>query len=138
MAELVFDVVIDDNVEFAVVEDPQIDLAVLDGNLTVVDFPGIRGEPGTPGAKGDKGDQGDPGPGVQIFTGALQGQLQDGINARFTLPLPASSADAIEVYRNGLLEVRGLSFSSTQNEVMFTSPPLVDDIISVTYPVSYY
>lgn len=68
MADLVFDVVVDDGVEITVVEDAQVDVSAIQGDLTVVEVPGPRGikgdpgergERGEPGEKGEKGDQGD-------------------------------------------------------------------------------
>lgn len=121
MAELIFDVVIDDRVDFVVADDPQVELSVVDGDFTVIE---VRGPAGPRGPAAG-----------EVYSTVLTGQVQDGENLVFALPVQARSVDFIQVYRNGLLEIRGVSYSASTTQIMFTTAPLESDVISVAYPI---
>lgn len=68
MADLVLDIVIDDEVSIVVAERPLIDASPVVGSLAIVEFPGVPGPQGASGAQGPPGQtgatgpQGEPGP----------------------------------------------------------------------------
>lgn len=121
MAELIFDVVIDDRIDFLVADDPQVDLSVVSGDFTVVE---VRGPAGPRGAAAG-----------EVFSAVLTGQVQDGVNSVFALPAVARNTDFIQVFRNGLLEIQGVAYSASTTQIVFTSPPLESDVIAVSFPV---
>lgn len=94
--------------------------AVVDNAVAVVDLGGVPGPPG---------------PGFNLVTHILPSEDQDGTTDIFSLPSESSSATGIQVFRNGLAEIYGLTYSSTTTHITFSTPPLPDDVIAVTYQV---
>lgn len=88
----------------------------------VVGLPGPPGPPGTPGSDGD---------GTIVYNES-PGGVRNGVNVTFTLvntPQPGSTG----VYRNGLREQLGVGYTESGSTLVFSSPPLADDILSVDY-----
>jgi hypothetical protein len=83
--------------------------------------PGARGEPGQPGLT------------YLAISEVLPAQYQNGVNATFPLSDTADLDQAIQVFRNGLLEIPGQGYLVSSTHVTFTSPPLDDDVIAVVY-----
>lgn len=82
---------------------------------------------------GIQGPRGLPGDGAAIYNEVPAG-VQDGVNAYFTLasiPLPGSVA----IYRNGLREILGTSFTLTGAVIQFSTAPLADDILTADYVI---
>lgn len=105
---------------------------------------GLRriGEPGitqdvviveTMGPRGPEGPAGPPGLTYIAISEVLPAQLQNGVNATFALPDTADLTKAIQVFRNGLLEIPGQGYLVTEDSVTFTNPPLDSDVIAVIY-----
>ena len=88
------------------------------------------GPPGQPGAPGQPGP---PGLTYLAISEVLPAQSQNGVNATFPLSNAPDLSQAIQVFRNGLLEISGIGYSVTPNSVIFTTPPLGDDVIAVVY-----
>lgn len=86
----------------------------------------------TMGPRGQTGPVGPVGPG---FNGVLEviNQEQDGVATTFTLSNSANLNQVFQVFRNGLLEVPGYSYSMTATSVTFTTPPLSNDVLTVVY-----
>lgn len=84
---------------------------------------------------GPPGPPGPPGPGAaDTVSEILPAQDQDGVNDSFLLSSAVDVSGTIQVFRNGLLEVRGQSYELVNgNTVTFTTPPLDDDVIAVVY-----
>ena len=88
------------------------------------------------GPRGPAGQDGEPGPpGLTYIAIAevLPAQSQNGVNDTFSLSDTADLSQAIQVFRNGLLEIPGIGYLVTSNSVIFTTPPLDDDVIAVVY-----
>jgi hypothetical protein len=51
----------------------------------------------------------------------------------FPLSQVANTSQAVQVFRNGLMEVPGQGFLATSTSVTFTTPPLVSDVLTVVY-----
>jgi hypothetical protein len=88
---------------------------------------------GPQGQKGERGEPGEPGLTYIAISEVLPAQLQNGVNDTFPLSDTADLNQAIQVFRNGLLEIPGLGYLVTQNSVTFTTPPLDSDVIAVIY-----
>lgn len=73
--------------------------------------------------------------GGAIFSEVLSSSAQDGVNVIFPLSQVAKHPASIQVFRNGLLEVFGVGFTATSSQITFTSPPLVSDVISLSYQI---
>lgn len=86
----------------------------------------------TMGPRGERGEPGPPGTSVRVSE-VLPPEYQDGVNDTFPLSVSADLSQAFQVHRNGLLEVPGLSYAVTPTHVTFTTPPLDDDVVTVTY-----
>ena len=96
------------------------------GRVVVVERTGPRGNPGPPGPPGP--------PGSDLATSeVLSEQYQDGVNAVFPLSAVADLSQAVQVFRNGLLEIPGIGYQVTPTHVTFTTPPLGDDVLTVIY-----
>lgn len=96
------------------------------GGTVVVIEEELRGEPGPPGPAGP--------PGSDLSTQeVLSGQYQDGVNVVFPLSSVADLSQAVQVFRNGLLETPGVGYLVTPTHVTFTTPPLDDDVLTVIY-----
>lgn len=80
------------------------------------------GPPGTPGPAGD---------GTQVF-GEVPSGGQDGVNDSFTLS-HGFQAGSTAVFRNGLREQLNVGYTESSPEIVFTSPPLSSDVITVDY-----
>lgn len=88
----------------------------------------------TMGPRGPKGDAGPPGPAANPATSeVLPAESQNGINTTFSLSGTIDLSHAIQVFRNGLLEIQGHGYLVTPNTVTFTTPPLDSDVIAVIY-----
>ena len=70
---------------------------------------------------------------AETYVGVLAADLQDGTQTVFPLPQPALDPPRIEVHRNGLREVYGHGFTATGTEIVFTTPPAIDDVIGLSY-----
>ncbi len=82
-----------------------------------------------PGAVGPTGPAGT---GTQVF-GETPTGIQDGVNETFTVA-DTYTAGSTAVYRNGLREIRGVGYTeSAPNQIIFTSPPLGSDMLTVDY-----
>lgn len=115
---MVFDLVIEDSVvDVQVTDVPQVDVVVEENIVAAVL---VAGPPGPPAA-------GDP------VTDLLPQIMQDGINTQFPLTYEAISVESIQVFRNGLAEIRGVGFTATTSEITFTTAPLDSDVIAVHY-----
>jgi hypothetical protein len=57
----------------------------------------------------------------------------NGVTTTFMLGNNADLAQAFQVFRNGLLEVHGVGYTVTPSRVVFTTPPLNDDVVTVIY-----
>ena len=96
------------------------------GSVAVVERIGPRGNPGPTGPAGP--------PGSDLATSeVISGQYQDGVNAVFPLSSVADLSQAVQVFRNGLLETPGIGYQVTPTHVTFTTPPLDDDVLTVIY-----
>lgn len=118
MAELFLDIIIDDEIDVSVVDDEPIDISTIDGEITVVEFPGIRGPRG---------------PSATTHTAVLD--AGDGETFVFQLPELAQHPERVQVFRNGLCEVYGIGFTATESFITFTTAPLDSDVISVSYEI---
>jgi hypothetical protein len=63
----------------------------------------------------------------------LSVEYQDGSNDVFPLSLPADLSQAVQVFRNGLMEIQGQGYLMTSTHVIFTTPPLGSDVLTVVY-----
>lgn len=96
------------------------------GSVVVVERTGPRGASGRPGPPGP--------PGSDLSTcEVLSEQYQDGVNEVFPLSSVADLSQAVQVFRNGLLETPGIGYTVTPTHVTFTTPPLDDDVLTVIY-----
>lgn len=87
----------------------------------------------TMGPRGPEGPAGPPGLTYIAISEVLPAQLQNGVNATFALSDTADLTKAIQVFRNGLLEIQGQGYLVTENSVTFTTPPLDSDVLTVIY-----
>lgn len=87
----------------------------------------------TMGPRGPEGPPGPPGLTYIAISEVLPAQLQNGVNATFALTNTADLTKAIQVFRNGLLEIPGQGYLVTENSVTFTTPPLDSDVLTVIY-----
>lgn len=77
------------------------------------------------------GPPGPPGDAAAVYNESPSG-LQDGVNTVFTLAnTPQSSSTA--VYRNGLREYLGVGYVESGADIVFTTPPLADDVLTADY-----
>ena len=88
-------------------------------------------------AAGPQGIQGVRGPGYEV---RLEVRDEwDGASHEFDLEDEVLGNSSIQVYRNGLAEIPGVGFLTSQDgavtTITMTSTPLPDDIIVVTYNV---
>lgn len=94
-------------------------------NVVVVEGPqGISGFTGPAGPAGST---------ENLSYEVVPQQLQDGVNATFTLSNLIDTSKRVQVFRNGLLEVPGVGFSATASSITFSTPPLVTDVVAVIY-----
>jgi hypothetical protein len=93
------------------------------GNVVVLETGGPPGEPGPPGP---------PGSGLAVAE-VLSDEYQDGVNDTFPLSIPADLSQAVQVFRNGLMEIQGHGYLMTSMHVIFTTPPLDSDVLTVVY-----
>jgi len=73
------------------------------------------------------------GPGGSAVCEVVSQQLQNGVVSTFFLANTVDGSQAVQVFRNGLLEVPGVGFSVGLNSVTFSSPPLNSDVVAVVY-----
>ena len=77
------------------------------------------------------------GPVINVLNQTLTGC--DGIKTSFNLTKPPVNNASVQVFRNGLAEVPGVGFtveySGNATAVTFTSAPLADDVVVVSYHV---
>jgi hypothetical protein len=85
------------------------------------------------GVLGAQGPAGPRGPGGSAVSEVVSGQLQNGVATTFSLANTVDTSQAVQVYRNGLMEVPGVGFSATSNSIIFTTPPLSSDVVAVVY-----
>lgn len=82
---------------------------------------------------GPVGPVGPRGPGGSAVCEVVSQQLQNGVVSTFFLANAVDGSQAVQVFRNGLLEVPGVGFSVGLNSVTFSSPPLNSDVVAVVY-----
>lgn len=87
----------------------------------------------TMGPRGPQGLTGPPGLTYIAISEVLPAQLQNGVNATFPLSDTADLDQAIQVFRNGLLEIPGIGYLVSEDGVTFTTPPLDSDVLTVIY-----
>lgn len=93
-------------------------------NVVIVETMGPQGASGQPGPAGT---------GSLSISEVLSAEYQDGVNDTFPLSNPADLSQAVQVFRNGLLEIQGHGYSVTSTHVTFTTPPLDSDVLTVIY-----
>ncbi|MGI9162287.1 MAG: hypothetical protein ACR2JI_05095 [Mycobacterium sp.] len=96
---------------------------------------GSRGATGTTGPTGPTGPIGETGPGgasYELIAEELSG-VQDGVNDVFTITQIPAPNQAVQVFRNGLLEIPVVCYAVADDMVTFTTPPLADDVLTVIY-----
>ena len=86
----------------------------------------------TMGPRGPTGLTGPPGPGFNGVAEVID-QEQDGVATTFLLSNAPDLTQTVQVFRNGLLEMPGYSYSVTSTSVTFTTPPLSNDVLTVVY-----
>ena len=85
------------------------------------------------GNDGPVGPTGPAGPTGNLAYEVVPQQLQNGTNATFALSNLIDTSKAVQVFRNGLLEVPGVGFSAAASSITFSTPPLVTDVVAVIY-----
>jgi hypothetical protein len=63
----------------------------------------------------------------------LLSSYQNGTNITFPLSSKTDVPGTVQVFRNGLMEVYGIGYLATEDNVTFSSPPLSDDTIVIVY-----
>ena len=101
-----------------------IDVSAVDGEFSIVPFPGIQGA---------RGETGPAGRSANSVCEVLSQQIQNGTNATFTLSNLLDTTQAVQVFRNGLLEVPGIGFTSSSTSIVFSTAPLATDVVAVIY-----
>lgn len=120
MTEVVIEVSVPNSTDIVAVADT-VDLTA-DPNGAAVILVAAPGPPGPPGAPGD---------GAQVF-GETPTGVKNGINTTFGLAdTPRSGSTA--VYRNGLRERLGVGYTESGTDIVFSTPPLSSDDLSVDY-----
>lgn len=104
------------------------------GPSAVLVAPVLRGRPGPPGEPGEPGPPGAGGDGAQAVGESPTG-TQDGINSTFALS-QAFRPGSTSVFRNGLREQAGVGYAESSPQIVFTTPPLSSDLITVDYIVT--
>lgn len=97
------------------------------GDVVIVETMGPPGPPGPPGASGP------PGVGGLAVAEVIPPEYQDGVNDTFPLSVSADLSQAVQVFRNGLMEMPGHGYLVTPTHVTFTTPPLDSDVLTVVY-----
>ena len=123
-------------IEIGPPESIDVDLTESTPTFNALTGPGLKGDPGedgVDGTDGDRGPKGDPGTTYVIVTEVLSNELQDGVNVHFSLNHEAVLNSAVQVFRNGLMEVYGLGYTATTTHVTFATPPLDSDILVAVY-----
>lgn len=77
------------------------------------------------------------GPVINVLNQTLTGC--DGVKTTFNLTKPPINNSSVQVFRNGLAEAPGVGFtveySGNATAVTFTSAPLSDDVVVVSYHI---
>ena len=102
-------------------------VSVVDADPVTVGVVTVLGPQGAPGATGARG------PGSSAVCEVVSQQLQNGVTSTFTLANAVDLSQAVQVFRNGLLEVLGVGFSVSSGSVTFSTPPLSSDLVAVVY-----
>lgn len=89
---------------------------------------------GPKGGDGEPGIQGPPGDGGLIAAEVPTG-TRNGSNTTFTLA-NAFQTGSTSVYRNGVLEQPTVGYTESSPQIIFTTAPLGDDVITVSYVVN--
>jgi len=89
----------------------------------------VQGPQGTTGATGATGPRG----GALGVSEVLSAQLQNGVTTTFSLANTVDTTQAVQVFRNGLLEVPTVGFLATSSAITFTTAPLSSDIVTIVY-----
>lgn len=112
------------------------------GDIVIVEVPEptpigvvtVLGPQGPVGATGATGARGPVGPAAEVRVQAFSG---NGTTEVFELDVPAVSNSSVQVFRNGLAEIPGVTFvvssSGGDTVVSFSTAPLVDDEVQVVY-----
>jgi hypothetical protein len=85
------------------------------------------------GLLGPIGPTGPKGSGNETVSQVISGSLQNGVTSTFTLSQAADIGQAVQLFRNGLLEIPGIGYTVTQTSVTLTTPPLSSDVVAVIY-----
>jgi len=85
------------------------------------------------GPAGASGAAGPPGVGGLAVAEIIAAEYQNGVNATFPLSVTADLSQAIQVFRNGLMETPGDSYLASPDYITFTTPPLDSDVVAVIY-----
>ena len=112
----------DDLISVTVTDSAPVSVTVTDPDpIEIVGFLGPMGPTGPRGA------------GNETVSQVISASLQNGVTATFTLSQAADITQAVQVFRNGLLEIPVVGFTVTQNSITLTTPPLNSDVIAVIY-----
>lgn len=88
----------------------------------------------TMGPQGPEGPRGPAGLSYIAISEVLPAQLQNGVNSTFSISGANNlEGQSIQVFRNGLLEIPGQGYLVVENTVIFTTPPLDSDVLTVIY-----
>ena len=95
------------------------------------------GQPGPTGPTGLTGPAGPTGPAgantpVTVCE-VLPQQMQNGVVSTFSVANLIDTTQAVEVFRNGLLESPGIGYGVTTGAITFSTPPLGSDVIAILY-----
>jgi hypothetical protein len=106
-----------DVVDITVSEAPSITLAVATPPANNLDLLLVTGASG----------------GGSMFLDTVPAEQQDGTTVVFALPRTAALPGQVQVFRNGLAEVNGLTFTATTTAITFSTAPLRSDIVVALY-----
>lgn len=109
----------------------------VDINESIPTFHALTG-PGLVGATGSvgpRGLQGAPGKTYINRSEILSQSLQNGTRLTFPLTYLSAFPTDIQVFRNGLMEMYMIGYTSTATNLTFTTAPLAGDVIIVVYQV---
>lgn len=95
------------------------DCCELDCEYLAVGIPGIPGIPGDP---------------HQSTFNEVPGGVRNGVNLAFSL-LNTPVTGSTRVHRNGLREYLGIGYTESGAGILFTTAPLVTDVLTVDYMI---
>lgn len=119
---VVLDVVIEDQTVSVSAPAASVNVSTISQPFTVVTLEGPPGPRGLPGNN------------APVY-GEVPTGTQDGTNATFTLANTYQDESTV-VFRNGLAEQRGVGYTESSPDIIFTTPPLSSDAITVNYLIA--